>query len=54
MKKIKDFLRYIFTPRVVIYKTTRVSEPLPEKELNEIWKKQEELFKYMNRLFDKL
>jgi hypothetical protein len=47
-------LRYIFAPRVVIYKTTQGSKPFPEKEFNEIWKKQEELFKYMNRLFDKL
>lgn len=54
MDKIKKLLREILAPKITVYKKTYTSKDFPEKEWEEVWKKQEEVFEAMNKVFKKL
>jgi hypothetical protein len=53
MKKIKDFLNYIFAPRVTIYKNT-TKQNISNKEAEKIFKHMDRHFKLIDKMFRNL
>jgi len=51
MNKIKELLRDIFAPKIYVNKKYYGPKPFPEKEWGEVWKKHEEAFDLMDKLF---